>query len=159
EYYPPSDRSDGQGSDADWSKQGPVIAALRDRAAASRVPLKVILTVWSPPSSMKCASDPNAIYEGKPNPDGTKNGGAVCPSRRQRFAEWLIDGLQLYKLAGVNVYALSFQNEPLFRQSYNSGRYPQAAYADTLAEIGPVIHQRFPAVKLFGPESLLDTEA
>jgi O-glycosyl hydrolase len=86
-------------------------------------------------------------------------GGAVCPSRRRRFAEWLIDGLQLSALAGVRVYGLSFQNEPLFRQSYNSGRYPQAAYADTLAEIGPVIHERFPGVKLFGPESLLDTEA
>jgi glucuronoarabinoxylan endo-1,4-beta-xylanase len=159
EYYPPSDRSDGQGSDADWGKQGPVIAALRDRAAASRVPLKVILTVWSPPSSMKCASDPHAIYEGKPNPDGTKNGGAVCPSRRERFAEWLVDGLQLYALSGVKVYALSFQNEPLFRQPYNSGRYPQGAYADTLASIGPAIHARFPDVKLFGPEGLLDTEA
>jgi hypothetical protein len=34
------------------------------------------------------------------------------------------------------VYGLSCQNEPLFRQSYNSGRYPQAAYADTLADIG-----------------------
>jgi glucuronoarabinoxylan endo-1,4-beta-xylanase len=159
EYYPPSDRSDGQGSDADWSKQAPVIAALRDRASVSRVPLKVILTVWSPPSSMKCASDPNAIYEGKPNPDGTKNGGAVCPSRRERFAEWLIDGLQLYALSGVKVYALSFQNEPLFRQPYNSGRYPQGSYADTLASIGPAIHARFPDVKLFGPEGLLDTEA
>lgn len=158
EYYPPGDRG-SHDADADWNKQRPVMEALRDRAAASGVPLKTILSVWSAPSSMKCASDRDAIHEGKPNPGGTKDGGAVCPSRRQRFAEWLIDGLTLYSLSGVKVYALSFQNEPLFRQSYNSGRYPQAAYADTLAAIGPVIHARFPGVKLFGPESLLDTES
>jgi O-glycosyl hydrolase len=157
EYYPPGD-GDRDG-DADWNKQRPVLEALRDRAAASGVPLKTILSVWSPPASMKCASDRDTIHEGRPNPGGTKDGGAVCPSRRQRFAEWLIDGLSLYALSGVKVYGLSFQNEPLFRQSYNSGRYPQAAYADTLAAIGPAIHARFPGVKLFGPESLLDTEA
>jgi len=157
EYYPPGDGA--QAADADWSKQRPVLEALRDRALASRVPLKTILTVWSPPASMKCASDKDAIFEGQPNPGGTKNGGAVCPSRRERFAEWLIDGLSIYSLSGMKVYALSFQNEPLFRQSYNSGRYPQSAYADTLAAIGPAIHARFPDVKLFGPEGLLDTEA
>ncbi|MEO8183135.1 MAG: hypothetical protein ABI895_30255 [Deltaproteobacteria bacterium] len=157
EYYPPGDV--GREADADWLKQRPVMEVLRDRAAASGVPLKTILSVWSPPASMKCASDGDSIHEGKPNPGGTKDGGAVCPSQRQRFAEWLIDGLQLYALSGVKVYALSFQNEPLFRQSYNSGRYPRAAYADTLAAIGPAIHARFPGVKLFGPESLLETEA
>jgi O-glycosyl hydrolase len=140
------------------NKQRPVLEALRDRAKASGVPLKIILTVWSAPAHMKCASDRDTIHEGTPHPGGTKDGGAVCPSKRQRFAEWLIDGLQLYALSGVNVYALSFQNEPLFRQAYNSSRYPQAAYAETLAAIGPLIHARFPALKLFGPETLLETE-
>jgi glucuronoarabinoxylan endo-1,4-beta-xylanase len=156
EYYPPGDGSGQQ--DADWIKQRPVLEALRDRAAASGVPLKTILTVWSAPARMKCASDKDTVHEGTPNPGGTRHGGAVCPSQRQPFAEWLIDGVQFYALSGVKVYALSFQNEPLFRQSYNSSRYPQAVYADTLAAIGPTIHARFPALKLFGPESLLDTE-
>jgi glucuronoarabinoxylan endo-1,4-beta-xylanase len=156
EYYPPADWNGGH--DADWNKQRPVLEALRDRAAASGVPLKVVLTVWSAPARMKCASDRETVHDGTPHPDGTRKGGAVCPSQRQRFAEWLIDGLQLYALSGVNVYALSFQNEPLFRQSYNSGRYPQKVYADTLAAIGPTIHARFPTVKLFGPETLLETE-
>ncbi|MEY2932992.1 MAG: hypothetical protein RL033_3741 [Pseudomonadota bacterium] len=158
EYFPPGD-SNGQGADADWLKQRPVMQALRDQAAASGVPLKTVLSIWSAPASMKCASDREQIHEGQFHSGGTKNGGAVCPSKRQRFAEWLIDGLQLHALSGVQVYALSFQNEPLFRQPYNSGRYPQRAYADTLAAIGPIIRERFPQVKLFGPEALLDTEA
>ena len=156
EYYPPADREGT--SDADWIKQRPVVLALRDRAALSGVPLKVILTVWSPPGRMKCVSDRDRVHEGQLHPGGTRGGGAVCPSQRQRFAEWLVDGLTLYSLSGVDVYALSFQNEPLFKQGYNSGRYPQAVYAETLAAIGPVLHQRFPKLVLFGPETLLETE-
>lgn len=156
EYYPPADGN--RASDADWLKQRPVVLALRDRAALSGAPFKVLLTVWSPPGSMKCASDRDAVHEGQLHPGGTRGGGAVCPSQRRRFAEWLIDGLSLYALSGVEVYALSFQNEPLFRQPYNSGRYPQSVYADTLTAIGPLLHQRFPKLVLFGPETLLETE-
>jgi len=156
EYYPPADREGT--SDADWIKQRPVVLALRDRAALSGVPLKMILTVWSPPGSMKCVSDRDQVHEGQLHPGGTRGGGAVCPSQRQRFAEWLIDGLSLYLLSGVDVYALSFQNEPLFKQGYNSGRYPQRVYAETLAAIGPILHQRYPKLVLFGPETLLETE-
>jgi O-glycosyl hydrolase len=107
---------------------------------------------------MKCASDREQVHDGQLHPGGTRGGGAVCPSRRQRFAEWLIDGLSLYALSGVQVYGLSFQNEPLFRQAFNSGRYPQSVYAETLAAIGPVLHERFPKLVLFGPEALLETE-
>jgi glucuronoarabinoxylan endo-1,4-beta-xylanase len=156
EYYPSGDADGAQ--DADWSKQKPVALALRDQAAASGVPLQTILTVWSPPARMKCESDRDAIHDGKRHPGGTKGGGAVCPSQRSEFAEWLIAGLKLYADIGIQVYALSFQNEPLFRQGFNSGVYPRAAYADTLAVVGARIHAAYPKVKLFGPENMLDIE-
>jgi O-glycosyl hydrolase len=156
EYYPPA--GSGGAQDADWGKQKPVALALRDQAAASGVPLKTILTVWSPPASMKCASDRDNVHEGAPHPGGTKDGGAVCPSQRDKFARWLIDGLKLYADIGIDVYALSFQNEPGFRQGFNSGHYPQSAYTDTLIAVGPKIRAAFPKVKLFGAENLLDIE-
>ncbi|HWO09583.1 MAG TPA: hypothetical protein VNN80_08900 [Polyangiaceae bacterium] len=155
EYYPPAA---GAPQDADFGKQRSVALALRERAVASRVPLKTILSVWSAPASMKCESDRDAIHEGKPHPGGTKGGGAVCPSRRDAFAEWLIGGLKLYAGIGIDVYALSLQNEPLFRQSFNSGRYPQAAYAELLAAVGPRVRAAFPQVKLFGAENMLEIE-
>lgn len=155
EYYPPPA---GQDQDADFGKQKAVALALRDQAAASAVPLKTILTVWSAPASMKCASDREAVHEGRLHPGGTKDGGAVCPSRQREFADWLIGGLRLYASIGVDVYGLSVQNEPLFRQPFNSGRYPQAAYADLLAAVGPRVHAAFPRVKLFGAESMLEIE-
>jgi O-glycosyl hydrolase len=156
EYYPPAGAAGHQ--DADFTKQRPVAQALRDQAALSGVPLKTILTVWSPPAGMKCASDGDAIVEGRLHPGGTKGGGAVCPSRRDEFAAWLIAGLKLYADIGIDVYALSFQNEPLFRQPFNSGRYPQAAYADLLEAVGPKVHARFPKVKIFGAENMLEIE-
>jgi glucuronoarabinoxylan endo-1,4-beta-xylanase len=153
EYYPP-----GSEQDADFGKQRSVALALRDRATASRVPLKTILSVWSAPAGMKCESDRDAVHDGKSHPGGTKGGGAVCPSRRDAFAGWLIDGLKLYAGIGVDVYALSLQNEPLFRQSFNSGRYPQAAYAELLAAVGPKVRAAFPQVKFFGAENMLEIE-
>jgi glucuronoarabinoxylan endo-1,4-beta-xylanase len=153
EYFP-----GGAGQDADFAKQRGVALALRDQAAASGVPLKTILTVWSPPASMKCASDRDSVHEGKLHPGGTKGGGAVCASRRGDFAEWLIDGLKLYAGIGIDVYALSVQNEPMFRQGFNSAQYPQAAYADLLEAVGPKLHAVFPKLLLFGAENMLEVE-
>ena len=155
EYYPPSA---GTPQDADFGKQRAVALALSAQAAASGVPLKTILTVWSPPASMKCVSDRDSIHDGRPHPGGTKDGGAVCPSHREAFTRWLIDGIRLYAGIGIDVYALSIQNEPMFRQTFNSARYPRAAYADLLAAVGPKLHAAFPKLRLFGPENLLDIE-
>lgn len=156
ELYPPEDFLAGQ--DADWDKQVPVVEALRDQARASGVPLKTIVTVWSAPAEMKCASDQHTIREGRPHEGGTKGGGAVCPSQRARFAAWLLEGLAQYAKLGVSVYALSLQNEPLFAQGFNSGVYPPAAYADMLAAVGPRLRARFPRLLLFGSENLLEIE-
>jgi len=142
----------------EWNKMRPVVQALSDKAKSSGVPLKVILSVWSPPASMKCAAGKSGVQEGTPNPGGTKNGGGLCPSKRAAFAAWLVAGLKQYADLGVDVYALSFQNEPLFAEPYNSCVYTRQEYADTLAAIGPVIHAAFPKVKIFGSENMLGIE-
>jgi len=155
ELFPPSA---GGEQDADFGKQRGVALALHDQAKASGVPLKTILSVWSAPASMKCASDRDAVHEGQRHPGGTKGGGAVCPSRRGDFAAWLIEGLKLYAGLGIDVYGLSLQNEPLFRQGFNSSQYPQAAYAELLEAVGPKLHAAFPKLKLFGAENMLEVE-
>ena len=156
EYYPPADDISGQ--DADWDKQRPVVELFKQVADERRVPLKFLLTVWSPPASMKCEVVDDEILEGTPHPDGTKGGGALCPSQRSEFAAWLVEGLDLHADVGVDVYALSFQNEPFFWQSYNSCFYAQDWYAETLADIGPIIKASYPEVKLFGSENMLEIE-
>jgi hypothetical protein len=78
------DERDGQ--DADWDKHGrgrdaPGLAQERG------VQLKVLLTVWTPPAAMKCAVTDDVIDDGTPHPGGTKDGGALCPSQREAFAD------------------------------------------------------------------------
>ncbi len=156
EYYAPS--TEGSAQDADWDKQRPVVEALRDAARSAGIPLKTLLTVWSPPADMKCANDEETIYDGTPHEGGTKEGGVLCPSSQEAFAQWLLDGLRMYRDVDVDVYGLSFQNEPLFVEPYNSCYYPRVYYAETLAAIGPVLHEEFPELKLFGSENMLAIE-
>jgi O-glycosyl hydrolase len=157
EIHPPADSIAAQ--DADWPKQKPVVQAMAAKAKATGVPLKVILSVWSPPSSMKCAVGTNGVVDGSPHSGGTKNGGGLCPSKRSDFANYLIAALKQYSDIGVDVYALSFQNEPLFVEPYNSCVYTQKEYADTLAAIGPIVHAAYPNLKFFGSENMLGIEA
>ncbi|HJX51230.1 MAG TPA: hypothetical protein VJ801_00560, partial [Polyangia bacterium] len=156
ELPPPADAIAQQ--DADWTKMRPVVQAMSNKAKASGVPLKIILTVWSPPSSMKCVVGTSGVQDGTPHPGGTKNGGGLCPSKRAAYADWLVAGLKQYADIGVEVYGLSFQNEPLFVEFYNSCVYNSQEYADTLAAIGPVIHAAYPNLKLFGSENMLGIE-
>jgi O-glycosyl hydrolase len=156
ELPPPDDAIATQ--DADWNKMQPVVQAMSNKAKSSGVPLKVILSVWSPPSSMKCVVGTNGVQDGTPYPGGTKNGGGLCPSKRAAYADWLVAGLKQYADIGVDVYGLSFQNEPLFVEFYNSCVYNSQEYADTLAAIGPVIHAAYPNVRLFGSENMLAIE-
>ena len=156
ELPPPADAIAQQ--DADWNKMRPVVQAISAKAKSSGVPLKIILTVWSPPASMKCVVGANGVQDGTPHPDGAKNGGGLCPSQRTAYANWLVAGLKQYADIGVDVYGLSFQNEPLFVEFYNSCVYTSQEYADTLAAIGPIIHAAYPNVKLFGSENMLAIE-
>ena len=155
EYY-----AAGTTQDATWDKQRPVVQALVQAASQRGVKLKIILTVWSPPATMKCLSGDGTTCARSPptRPADTKGGNILDPAMRADLATWLIAGAQMYHDAGADLYALSFQNEPLFKEDYNSCVYQQDAYAKTLAAIGPAIKAAFPGLKLFGSENMLGTE-
>jgi O-glycosyl hydrolase len=155
EYY-----AAGTPQDATWDKQRPVVQALVNYASQRGVKLKIILTAWSPPASMKCLSDDGTTCNSSPpaRPADTKGGNILDPAMRSDLAAWLIAGAQMYHDAGADLYAVSFQNEPLFKEDYNSCVYKQDAYAKTLAAIGQTIKATFPNLKLFGSENMLGTE-
>ncbi|HEX8378444.1 MAG TPA: hypothetical protein VF602_11560 [Pedobacter sp.] len=175
EYYPPVTASQAQ--DATWDKQKPVVEGLLRIANQNKVPLKFIFTVWSPPASMKVQIVPKGQpnegdpISGLPNTGGTKGAdnegittddhiaGTLDPAKYALFGNWLADGIQLYKNLGIDVYAISPQNEPLFRQPFNSSYYKPSRYAEMLKNAMPVVKARFPNVKIFGSENMLDLEA
>lgn len=159
EYYPPSIA--GQNQDADWEKQKPVVEGLAKIADENNVPLKFIFTVWSPPADLKCALDEeNEPISGTPHSGGTKKGGTLDPAKYTEFGNWLADGIQLYKDSGIDIYAIGPQNEPFFKQTFNSCFYkPQEWYGAMLKNAMPVVKARFPEVKIFGSENMLGIEA
>ncbi|WP_026472896.1 glycoside hydrolase [Alkaliflexus imshenetskii] len=160
EYFPPA--ISGANQDADWNKQKPVVEGLKRRADEAGVDLKFIFSVWSPPADLKwkCsfawAGDENAIRE--PGNVSTKNGGTLNPEKYKEFAEWIIDGIQMYKDLGIDLYALSLQNEPLFSQPFNSCTYTTQWYCEMLNAVVPKVKEAFPDVLIFGSENMLEME-
>jgi glucuronoarabinoxylan endo-1,4-beta-xylanase len=162
QYYPTATADAPQ--DTQWNAQKPVVQSLYAAANASKVPLKTLLGVWSPPADYKCVVATNGLpdwgtcYTPLIRPTDTTGGNILDPTMVNSFAGWLVAGLQMYKDIGVDVYGLSMQNEPNVWQGYNSCFYGQAQYAQHLSEIGPIVKASFPIVRFFGPENMLGIE-
>lgn len=160
EWFPPS--IPGAGQDADWNKQKPVVQGIKAKADKYGVTLKYIISVWSPPADMKLlcnfswAGDPNATRSA--GTVSTKSGGTLNPEKYIDYATWLKTCIQSYKDIGVDLYALSLQNEPLFSEPYNSCTYTTAWYCDLLKNVVPAIKATYPLVKIFGAENMLEME-
>ena len=163
EYYPPE--VPGSTQDANWQKQKPVVEGIAAAAANAGVDLKMIFTVWSPPASMKIAyTDPENWTDRErlpeePHPGGTKEGGTLDPAKYEEFGNWLADGIQIYEDLGIELYAISPQNEPFFEQFFNSCFYKPEWYAEMLENAIPVVKERYPNVKIFGAEGMVSMEA
>ena len=140
----------------------PVVQGLKAKADKYKVDLKFIATVWSPPADLKweCsftwAGDLNATRQA--GNVSTKNGGTLNPNKYQEYADWLKSNLQLYKDAGVDLYALSLQNELMFKQTFNSCTYTSVWYNEMMNGVVPKIKANFPNVKIFGSENMLEME-
>jgi O-glycosyl hydrolase len=160
EYY-----SEEAKQDANWAKQKPVVQGFKKVADANRVPLKFLLTVWSPPSSMKCTTASVQAGQGPctTNPDGLKNGGSLDPSKYAAFADWLGQAVKNYADVGVDLYGISPQNEPKFVETYNSCEYDVDptklnSYARMIEAVTPLVRKAYPNVKVFGTENMLALE-
>lgn len=160
EWFPPA--IPGESQDADWNKQKPVVQGLKTKADQYGVNLKFIVSIWSPPADMKwlCnfswAGDENAARY--PGTVSTKNGGTLNPDKYSDYAGWLKTCIQSYKDIGIDLYALSLQNEPLFSEPYNSCTYTTQWYSELLDSVVPLIKSSYPDVKIFGSENMLEME-
>lgn len=137
EWYPP--QIEGETQDTHWGAQKPYIEKLHSLARVSGQPLKQIIAVWSPPAHMK-------------ENHSTKNGGKLLPEYYHDFGRWLVECIDSYKSAGVDVYAISLQNEPSAVVPYNSCYYAPEDYPKMVRVVGPIVKSAHPNVKLMGPE-------
>ncbi len=136
--------------------QLPYIKAMAERAKQRGEPLKLIATVWSPPPWMKVNRQ---VWGTNRQRNRLADGADGQPDYREEFAEYCLAYVKLVKQhTGVDVYALSVQNEPHFAQRYQSSVYTP----DELAELIRIVGRRFAAegieTRLFGPEDVSDVE-
>jgi glucosylceramidase len=94
------------------------------KALALNPDLKVILTPWSPPGWMKTSGSMVGINV------ETKQPSSLRPEAYTALANYLVKTIQGYQAAGVPVYGLTVQNEPLFAAPDYSGMLMGATEQD-----------------------------
>ncbi len=98
-------------------------AALR---AAGR-PIRLLVSPWSPPAWMKTNGDMN-------------HGGRLKPECRAAWAQCFVRFIQAYEAAGVPVWGVSVQNEPLAVQRWDSCIYSAEEERDFVRDhLGPAL--------------------
>lgn len=97
-----------------------MLPLLADIRALGTAP-KLMLSPWSPPAYMKS--------------NGSKNGGGrLLPEYRARWADYLCRYVAAYRARGLDVFALSPQNEPNAAQSWDSCCYSPAEERDFIRD-------------------------
>ncbi len=97
------------------------ILPLLKKAIAINPDMHVMLTPWSPPGWMKSSGSMLGS-----NPE-TKKASSLKPEYYAAFANYLVKTIEGYQAAGVPVWALSVQNEPLYAPPTYSGMQMEAA--------------------------------
>jgi glucosylceramidase len=104
----------------------PMIKAAMTAAGGN---FKLYASPWSPPAWMKT----------------TKNmlrGGKLLPEYRQSWANYYVKFINAYEKAGVPIWGLSVQNEPMATQSWESCIFSAEEERDFIKEyLGPTLHK------------------
>ncbi|HEX4384643.1 MAG TPA: hypothetical protein VH083_16895, partial [Myxococcales bacterium] len=97
-------------------------------------------TPWSPPAAWKSNGTIN-------------NGGSLLPAHYQDWATSLTNFVKNMKTNnGVNIYAVSIQNEPDFVATYDSAQYNGAQFHDFILTLGPAFATAGITAKIMLPE-------
>ncbi|MGH9607664.1 MAG: glycoside hydrolase family 30 protein [Terracidiphilus sp.] len=111
------------------------ILPLLEKALAIDPDIKVMLSPWSPPGWMKSSGSMLGLDP------ATKQASTLRQEFYQAYANYLVKTIEGYQAAGVPVYALSMQNEPLYAPpDYPGMRMPAEQEAQFLATaLGPAL--------------------
>lgn len=138
EWYPPSTEEMKQ--PVDWEKQKPYAQKFHQLARVFGKPLRQIISIYSPPTSMKDAES-----------------GRLLAEYYDEFGLWVAECITSYKNAGLEVYAVSLQSQPSvnFSLLYNACPYTPAEYATMVKVVAPIVKGIHPGVKIIGPEEMI----
>lgn len=146
----------------DVKKRLSALKALKAEADAKGEPIKFLTTIWSPAGWMKYTktlSSPDPIWNRLvTNEEELAKGGTgeVIKDMKDELAEYIQAYLTNAKNEGVEMHAVSIQNEPVFPQPYPSCVYEPKTYANTMAVVGKRLSDNNLNTLLLGPEDIGD---
>ena len=119
------DMTDGQLNGGAWN----------DGALAVARGARIFATPWTAPAADK--------------DNDSENGGTLLPADYDSWASAMVTYLQTYKAnSGVDIYAVSVQNEPDLAEDYTSMKYSPEELAAFVAVLGPKLAAMSPRPKL-----------
>jgi len=112
-----------------------------------------ILTSFSPPAWMK--RNLSVAYGGAAAPNYEDTDNILEPYYYDEFAESMVAVIKMFKArAGIDLYAISPQNEPAFCEPYASAIFSPVELAKLCAVIGERFEREGIATKIFMPEQV-----
>jgi glucuronoarabinoxylan endo-1,4-beta-xylanase len=118
--------------------------------------VKFIASSWGPPAWMKDQTQYQLTGTTCTNPPGYC-GGTLAPKYYVSFAGVISGFCQILKArTGVDIFAVSLQNEPWFIEPYESCKIPPAAYVAVLKAVGARLQKDGLPTRCFGAEDMTD---
>lgn len=142
------------GHDEKLADHIPYLIAMKEKGLKT-----LIASIWSPPVWMK---HNNRVSNGTRNNDAppysktpNANSNQLRKTMYDEFAEYCVAYIRIIKQkTGLDVYALSLQNEPRFSQFYASCVYDGEALRDLVKVVGKRLKDENIGTKLFMPEDV-----
>src|SRR3984957_3828454 len=111
--------------------------------------LLLIGSLWTPPHWMK---DGAVIHYGNNSGGGHLKMDADNLEQFARYVSAYVKGFE--RVCGVPFYAVSLQNELMFKEPYNSCQYTPQEYHDAVAAVGRAFARYGIITKIMGPEGM-----
>lgn len=118
--------------------------------------IKIIGTVWSPPSWMKVSKSITDKKSGAIRAGGYGDiNNRVDPKYFRHFCKWMVEYVKLHDKQGVPFYAVSVGNEVQFTQSFESCVWDGKDYVTIIIMLREMLDaEGYGHVKIFGPETM-----
>lgn len=115
-----------------------VIPTIKKAESITKEKIKLLISPWSPPAWMKTNNEMN-------------NGGKLKTEYFQSWANYYVRFIDEIKKAGLNPFAITVQNEPAAKQTWDSCLYTKEEERDFIKHfLGPTIQKsEFNDIKIF----------
>jgi len=137
ENYTYVDEGDTELTTFDISREDKwVVPMIKDAMRYAEEPIKLLASPWSPPGFMKDTKEMNY-------------GGKLLPEYAGSWANYYVKFVESMKNRGIDIWAVSVQNEPLATQTWDSCIYTAEEERDFIKNhLGPVLKASYPDTEI-----------